>query len=72
MTFNEEQMDFLIEEFARSRHSIENASDDELLEMADELFDIELEEDLLDTKVRSRRARLAGEIVTLINQEFGI
>ncbi len=71
MQFTEEQMRFLAAEFGYSKDRAASLSEDELLELSDKCFDIELEGDLQDSGTVSGRCRIASEIVTMINEEFG-
>ena len=71
MNFTEEQLHFLAEEFGIASTRAGQLTEDELLEIGDQCFDIELEGELKDSKIVSKRCRIAGELVTMINEEFG-
>ncbi len=71
MQFTDEQLRFLAAEFGYSKETAASLIEDELLELSDRCFDIELEGDLRDSKTVSRRCRIASEIVTMINEELG-
>lgn len=70
ISFTQEELRFLKEEFALSPEQVDALSDDELLGIGDECFDIELEGDLQDGNKMPNRCGVAASIVTKINELY--
>ena len=70
ISFTQEELRFLKEEFALSPEQVDALSDDELLGIGDECFDIELEGDLQDGSRMPNRCGVAASIVTKINELY--
>ena len=68
--FTGEELRFLNEEFGLSQQRISELSEDELLELADECFDIELEGELRDGATMPDRCGIAASIVSKVNELF--
>lgn len=66
MTFTDRQYDFLEKEFRLTRQDVDAMTDDELLELGDRCFDIELEGDLQDGNKMPDRCGIAAEIIDRI------
>ena len=70
MIWTQEELQFLKEEFNLSEEQVSALSEDELLGIGDECFDIELEGDLRDGSKMPDRCGIAASIVTKINELF--
>lgn len=70
MIWTQEELQFLKEEFNLSEEQVSELSEDELLGIGDECFDIELEGDLQDGSKMPDRCGIAASIVTKINELF--
>ena len=68
--FTAEELRFLREEFGLTPEQVEAMTDDELLEIADECFDIELEGELRDGSKMPDRCGAAAGIVSKVNELF--
>ena len=68
--FTQAELQFLAEEFGLTPERIPELSDDELLEIADECFDIELEGELRDGSKMPDRCGIAASIVSKVNELF--
>ncbi|SDZ78682.1 hypothetical protein SAMN02745687_00436 [Lachnospiraceae bacterium NK3A20] len=67
MHFNDRQLDFLKAEFGKTREDVDAMSEDELLELSDACFDIELEGDIGEGSKMPDRCGIAASIVDLIS-----
>ncbi len=70
MCFTEKELEFLEKEFGLSPERVDALSDDELLELADQCFDIELEGDLQDGSKMPDRCAVAAGIMDKIQTEL--
>ena len=70
MIFTGKQYMFLEKEFGLSREAVDAMTEDELLELADRCFDIELEGDLQDGSKMPDRCGIAAELVDRFNAAF--
>lgn len=70
ITFSEKELEFLEREFHLTPEQAAQLSDDELLDLSDRCFDIELEGDLLDGKKMPDRCGIASGIVDRISSEL--
>ncbi len=68
MKFTEKELEFLEKEFGMTGEQAVNLSEDELLELEDRLFDIELEGDLQDGSKMPDRCGIASGLVDKLNQ----
>lgn len=68
MQFTEKEYAFLLQEFHKSRQEVDAMTEDELYELSDACFDIELEGDLSDGKSMPDRCGIAAVIVDKISQ----
>lgn len=70
MKFTEKEYAFLKNEFGYSKEDVDGFSEDELLDIGDNCFDIETDETLAagDGKI-SERGEIAAALVTKINEE---
>lgn len=67
MKFSKKQYDFLEKEFGLSEKDCDAMTEDELLELSDRCFDIELEGDLMSGSKMPDRCGMAASIVDTIN-----
>ena len=70
IVFTDEELRFLKEEFALSPEQADALSEDELLGIGDECFDIELEGELRDGSKMPDRCGAAAGIVSKVNELF--
>lgn len=70
ISFSEKELDFLNREFHLTPAQVSGLSEDELLELSDRCFDIELEGDLTDGKKMPDRCGIASGIVDKISSVF--
>ncbi len=68
IAFTEKELEFLQKEFGLSSEKAAELSGDELMEIADQCFDIELEGDLSDGSKMPDRCGIASAIMDKINQ----
>lgn len=68
MTFTEKELEFLQREFGITSESAGRLSDEQLLELADRCFDIELEGDLRDGSKMPDRCGVASGILDKLNE----
>ena len=68
--FTQEELRFLEKEFDLTPQKAGELSDDELLEIADACFDIELEGELTDGSKMPDRCGIAAGIVSKVNELF--
>ncbi len=68
MTFTERELTFLQREFGITREAAGVLTDEELLELADRCFDIELEGDLRDGSKMPDRCGIASGILDKLNE----
>ena len=71
MNFTQEELQFIEKELGVSQDTLFEMPADELLELADRCFDLELEGDLMDARSMPRKNRIASEIYSRIMEEFG-
>lgn len=69
--FSDAELRLLKEEFGLTEQRLLEFTDDELLELADECFDIELEGELRDGSKMPDRCGAAAGIVSKVNELFG-
>lgn len=70
MRFTEKELVFLEKEFGLSPEDVNALSEDDLLELADRCFDIELEGDLQDGSKMPDRSGVAAGIMDKIQTEL--
>lgn len=68
IAFTEKELEFLKREFGLSAEKALGLSEDELMELADRCFDIELEGDLSDGSKMPDRCGIASGIMDKISQ----
>ena len=68
MTFTEKELEFLEKELGITQAQAAALSEDELLELGDQCFDIELEGDLQDGSKMPDRCAVAAGIMDKISQ----
>ena len=68
--FTAQELELLKKEFGLSKERIPTLTDDELLEIADECFDIELEGELQSGSTMPDRCGVAAGIVSKVNDMF--
>ncbi len=68
IAFTEKELEFLKKEFGLSAEKALGLSEDELMELADRCFDIELEGDLSDGSKMPDRCGIASGIMDKISQ----
>ncbi len=68
IAFTEKELEFLKREFGLSAEKALGLSEDELMELADRCFDIELEGDLSDGSKMPDRCGIASAIMDKISQ----
>lgn len=68
ISFTEKELEFLEKEFGLSRQAVAELSSDELMELADQCFDIELEGDLSDGSKMPDRCGIASGIMDKLSQ----
>ena len=68
MKFTDKELEFLEKEFNISGEKAMKLTEDELLELEDRLFDIELEGDLQDGSKMPDRCGIASGLVDKLNQ----
>ncbi len=68
MTFTEKELEFLQREFGITREAAGRLGDEQLLELADRCFDIELEGDLRDGSKMPDRCGIASRILDKLNE----
>lgn len=69
VTFTDKELQFLNHEFGLKPERVKSLSEDELLELSDRCFDIELEGDLSDGDSMPDRCGIAAGIVDKLNIE---
>lgn len=67
LKFTDTEYEFLEKEFGKTREEVDAMTEDELYELSDACFDIELEGDLSDGKSMPDRCGIASGIVDKIS-----
>lgn len=68
ISFTDKELEFLRKEFGLDRQAVDVLSPDELMEIADRCFDIELEGDLSDGSKMPDRCGIAAGIMDKLSQ----
>lgn len=68
ISFTDKELEFLRKEFGLDRQAVDALSTDELMEIADQCFDIELEGDLSDGSKMPDRCGIAAGIMDKLSQ----
>ncbi len=70
MKFTDREYEFLQKEFSKDRAAVDAMTEDDLYELADACFEIELEGDIRDGSKMPDRCGIAADIMTKINAEL--